>query len=192
MIFPFFVFLQPLPRVPKLFTLSVACPRCSHANDEQFRFCQQCGYTRGGAYVSEIVPQAKKVKIDEENIAQRLDQLSQQRGSSRYVKQKSALEREFSIFLHNLATPKSLASALPADVIAFLVWKDHGGKTQVHLLECPNFSHQRVGQGVCQCPKRLAFGTVDSLIGKLRAIIVEHGRGSEWQSVLNMLQHWQT
>ena len=164
----------------------MACPRCSHANDEQFRFCQQCGYTRGGAYVSEIVPQAKKVKIDEENIAQRLDQLSQQRGSSCYVKQKSALEQEFSIFLHNLATPKFLASALPADVIAFLVWKDRGGKTQVHLLECPNYSHQRVGQGVCQCPKRLAFGTVDSLIGKLRAIFVEHGRGFEWQSVLNI------
>ena len=121
MIFSFLCFLQPLPRVPKFFTPPVACPRCSHANDKKFRFCQQCGYTRGGAYVSEIVPQAKKVRNDEENIAQRLDQLSQQRGSSRYVKQKSALEREFSIFLHNLATPKSLASALPADVIAFLV-----------------------------------------------------------------------
>lgn len=100
----------------------MACPRCSYANDEQFQFCQQCGYARGGVYVSEIVQQSKKVKIDEEVIAQRLDQLSQQRGSSHYVKQKSALEREFSIFLHNLATPKSLASALPSDVIAFLVW----------------------------------------------------------------------
>ena len=37
----------------------------------------------------------------------------------------------------------------------------------------------------CACPKRLAFGTVDSLIGKLRAIFVEHGRGSEWYSLLN-------
>ena len=28
----------------------------------------------------------------------------------------------------------------------------------------------------CARPKRLAFGTVDSLIEKLRAIFVEHGR----------------
>ena len=38
----------------------------------------------------------------------------------------------------------------------------------------------------CACPKRLALGTVDSLIGKLRAIFVEHGRGSEWHSVLGV------
>ena len=38
----------------------------------------------------------------------------------------------------------------------------------------------------CACPKRLAFGTVDSLIGKLRAIFVEHGRGSEWHSLLGV------
>ena len=44
----------------------------------------------------------------------------------------------------------------------------------------------RVAQGVCQSPKRLAFGTVDSLIRTLWEIFVEHGRGSEWQSVLNI------
>lgn len=68
-----------------------------------------------------------------------------------------------------------------------------GGETPVHLSGCPNLSQQRVGQGICQCPKRFAFGTVDSLIGKLRVIFVEHGRGSEWQSVLNIgnpASHW--
>ena len=38
----------------------------------------------------------------------------------------------------------------------------------------------------CECPKRLAFGTVDSLIGKLRAIFAESGRGAEWQSLLGV------
>ena len=42
------------------------------------------------------------------------------------------------------------------------------------------------GKKECNCPKRLAFGTVDSLIGKLRAIFVEHGRGSKWHSLLNV------
>ena len=36
----------------------------------------------------------------------------------------------------------------------------------------------------CACPKRLAFETVDSLIGKLRAILVECG--SEWHSLLGV------
>ena len=31
----------------------------------------------------------------------------------------------------------------------------------------------------CSCPKRLAYGTIDSLIGKLRSIFCLHGRGSD-------------
>ena len=30
----------------KLFVLSVRCPVCAHANDQDFRFCQRCGYKR--------------------------------------------------------------------------------------------------------------------------------------------------
>lgn len=41
-----FAFLPALPRVSKLFTSSVSCPVCSYPNDEDFRFCQQCGYVR--------------------------------------------------------------------------------------------------------------------------------------------------
>ena len=127
---------------------------------------------------------AKKCKIDEGNIAERLQQLSQQRSSSRYAKQKSALELELGQFLASLTTPKSLSSALPADIKAFLVWKDGGGKTKVHQSACPAVSQTGMS---CACPaKRLAFGTVDSLIGKLRAIFVEHGRGSEWHSLLGV------
>jgi hypothetical protein len=31
----------------------VACPFCGYANDEQFRFCQSCGYVRAQVGVSE-------------------------------------------------------------------------------------------------------------------------------------------
>ena len=30
----------------KLLVQSVKCPTCGHANDFDFRFCQQCGYKR--------------------------------------------------------------------------------------------------------------------------------------------------
>ena len=35
----------------------------------------------------------------------------------------------------------------------------------------------------CCCPKRLAFGTVDSFIGKLRSIFVAVGRGGDDSSI---------
>ena len=82
-----------------------------------------------------------------------------------------------------MTTPTSLSSALPTDVVAFLVWKDCGGKTKVHQSACPAVSRPGIA---CTCPKRLAFGTVDSLIGKLRAIFVEHRRSSEWHSRLGV------
>ena len=44
-VFPFSSY-QDLPLVEKLFAPSVRCPKCNHANDIDFRFCQQCGYKR--------------------------------------------------------------------------------------------------------------------------------------------------
>ena len=38
----------------------------------------------------------------------------------------------------------------------------------------------------CQCPLRLAHGTIDSLIGKLRSIFTENGRGAEWQPLMGI------
>jgi hypothetical protein len=35
----FLTLFQPLPRIPKLFIPSVACPECHQANDEDFTFC---------------------------------------------------------------------------------------------------------------------------------------------------------
>lgn len=130
---------------------------------------QQCGYVRNDVQEHGTGGPSKKFKVDKNEISERLAQLSQQRGSSRYVKQKTAFECEFMNFLSHLATPKTLASAL-----------------RVHLPECLHLSSQNVSMSSCGCPKRLAFGTVDALIGKLRAIFAEHGRGTEWQSILNI------
>ena len=59
----------------------------------------------------------------------------------------------------------------------FLVWKDNFGKTKLHREGC-RFSGRK-GNSQCTCPKRLAYGTVDSLIGKLRSIFCLHGRVSD-------------
>ena len=73
--------------------------------------------------------------------------------------------------------------ALPCDNIAFLVWKDKKGKTKVHGLTWPALGNSGL---TCACPTRLAFGTVDSLIGKLSAVCAENGKGSEWDSLLRV------
>ena len=38
----------------------------------------------------------------------------------------------------------------------------------------------------CPCPLRLTHGTVYSLIGKLRSIFAENGRGAEWQPLMGI------
>lgn len=112
--------------VPRLYT-PAACPTCNYPNDDEtFTFCEQCDYRRKPIQGK---PVKERLSIDELDIAQRLQHLSQQRSSSRYVRQKLALESAFAHFLASLTSAKSLASALPEDVIAFLVWKDRAGKT---------------------------------------------------------------
>ena len=70
-----------------------------------------------------------------------------------------------------------MATATPDDIINFLIWKDSSGKTTVHIDDCSNFGNKRKTD--CSCPKRLAYGTVDSLIGKLRSIFCNFGRTSD-------------
>lgn len=162
----------------------MACPRCQYPNDEGFRFCQSCGYNRKTVVLDKDDALILKHKVDEEQIAARVKELIQTRNTTRYAKQKTALEIEFSRFLLSLSCQKTLSSALPCDVVAFLVWKDQDGRTLVHNPSCEFVLQRKRSQ--CACPKRLAFGTVDSLIGKLRAIFIQHGRGAEWHSVLGV------
>ena len=153
------------------------------ANDENFCFCQQCGYARRLVFVPDP---PRRVEIDETMIGERLQRLSKQCSSSSYSRQENCLEKELESFLSSLSSPKSLASALPSDVVAFLVWKDHNGKMLVHLPDCVQSVHTTSLQPSCSCPRCLAFGTVDALIKKLRSIFATQGRGPDWQPLLGV------
>ena len=61
--------------------------------------------------------------------------------------------------------------------------EDLHGRTVVHITNCPNVSNQNAS--ICRCPKRLAFKTVDSNIGKLCAIFNEVGRTGDWNGLLH-------
>lgn len=172
------LYLQALPHVARLFKPAVACPTCNYANDHTFKFCQQCGYVR------RIVPCTLKdsVSFDLLSIDNRLDQLQQQRLSSAYSKQKQSLKQEFESFLFSLPARKTLFDALPLDVCRFLVFKDSGAKTQPHKNGCQYLGKR--GLQSCGCPRRLAYGTVDSYIGKLRSILSEAGHQGDWNRSL--------
>ena len=110
--------------------------------------------------------------IDLDSINNRLSQLAKNKLSKLYEKHKSSLHRELLSVLASLPTPKTLHSATPGDILKFLVWKDKAGKTKVPY--------------GASCPKRLAAGTVDSMIGKLRAIFTDAGLGGEWDDRLGI------
>lgn len=165
----------------RIWVPAVSCPVCSYPNDASFAFCQQCGYVRRK---ESGVPDSQKVHLDLPAIDDRLETLRKIKSDKPYQKQKSSLLQEFERFLRSLPSPKSLMSATPQDITRFLIWKDKGGKTKVHLPQCRHFGVS--GKARCPCPTRLAAGTVDNLVGKLRSIFIEVGRGDCWNDILGM------
>lgn len=99
----------------------MACPRCQYPNDEGFCFCQSCGYKRKTVLLDKDDALKFKHKVDEEQIAARVKELIQTHNTTPYAKKKTALEIEFSRFLLSLSCQRTLSSALPCDVVAFLV-----------------------------------------------------------------------
>ena len=129
-----------------------------------------------------VIQPKKPFAIDISKINKRVEELNAVREQKPYERQKTALEVELSGFLASLPFPKTLKSATAHDIIKFLVWKDKSGRTKVHTVTC---SHMGQGRGSsCKCPCRLAAGTVDSLIGKLRAIFISAGMGGVWDDNL--------
>ena len=108
-------------------------------------------------------------------IERRKKELRDGHASTPYTRQKSSLEKELTGFLSRLTPRRDISWAIPEDVVGFLIWKDSFGKTRIHRDECRLFGSKK--EGDCTCPKRLAFGTVDSLIGKLRSIFSAAGKG---------------
>ncbi|CAH1242278.1 Hypp6527 [Branchiostoma lanceolatum] len=164
---------------PRMWKPGVSCPECHQPNDHDFRHCQMCKYTR-----KPCPPPRKHIEIDKATIDKWLEEMNKMSKNTNYGKKKTAMENELVDFLGNLSTRKDLTTASPKDVCAFLVWKDKGGKTIVHKMNCKNFGNKRKAE--CGCPRRLAAGTVDSIIGQLRSTFgfATSGRGGDWNDAI--------
>ena len=72
-----------------------------------------------------------------------------------------------------------MASYTAQDIVKFLIFKDTSGRTVVHSLPCPKRD--------CRCPKRLAARSVDSTLGRLRAIFNKVGSANDSKLVAHPL-----
>ncbi|CAG2203881.1 unnamed protein product [Mytilus edulis] len=125
-----------------------------------------------------------EMSFREEELNDRILELDSLLQSTKYSKQKLVLQKSIVSFLSDLNPQKSLNDALPSDIRKFLVYKDDSGKTQIHKAQCKNRGVK--GKFQCGCPLRLSAGSVDSLIGQLRAIFRDHGRGTDWNDMLGL------
>uniref|UniRef100_A0ACD5VHQ8 Uncharacterized protein n=1 Tax=Avena sativa TaxID=4498 RepID=A0ACD5VHQ8_AVESA len=97
---------------------------------------------------------------------------------SRYESQKRRDWNTFLQYLRNHRPPLTLARCSGAHVIEFLRYLDQFGKTKVHAAGCAYYG-QRSPPGPCPCPLRQAWGSLDALIGRLRAAYEESGGAPE-------------
>ncbi|XP_050206015.1 protein LIGHT-DEPENDENT SHORT HYPOCOTYLS 4-like [Mercurialis annua] len=93
---------------------------------------------------------------------------------SRYENQKRRDWNTFGQYLKNHRPPLSLSRCSGAHVLEFLRYLDQFGKTKVHTPICPFFGHPNP-PAPCPCPLRQAWGSLDALIGRLRAAFEENG-----------------
>ncbi|XP_058094564.1 protein LIGHT-DEPENDENT SHORT HYPOCOTYLS 4-like [Magnolia sinica] len=93
---------------------------------------------------------------------------------SRYESQKRRDWNTFGQYLRNHRPPLSLSRCSGAHVLEFLRYLDQFGKTKVHTQICPFFGHPNP-PAPCPCPLRQAWGSLDALIGRLRAAFEENG-----------------
>ncbi|KAL7601309.1 protein LIGHT-DEPENDENT SHORT HYPOCOTYLS 5 [Lactuca sativa] len=93
---------------------------------------------------------------------------------SRYESQKRRDWNTFLQYLKNHKPPLTLARCSGAHVIEFLKYLDQFGKTKVHVTGCPYFGYPNP-PAPCACPLKQAWGSLDALIGRLRAAYEENG-----------------
>ncbi|XP_004485894.1 protein LIGHT-DEPENDENT SHORT HYPOCOTYLS 10-like [Cicer arietinum] len=97
---------------------------------------------------------------------------------SRYESQKKRDWNTFGQYLRNQTPAVSLSQCNFNHVLEFLRYLDQFGKTKVHLHGCIFFG-QPDPPAPCTCPLRQAWGSLDALIGRLRAAYEEHGGSPE-------------
>ena len=163
----------------KLWCTFIMC-KCGSANDIDFKFCKMCGLSREGLH-DDFKEQEERGKLIE-NIDKRIHNLDNLLDSATYSKQKCFLKAELQNFLYTLDPLTNLSNATPENIRKFLIFKEKGGKTQIHEVDCP-FRGQH-GLKQCQCPSTLAVKSVDSLLGKIRAIFRDSGRSGDWNPML--------
>ncbi|XP_078179044.1 uncharacterized protein LOC144573206 [Carex rostrata] len=93
---------------------------------------------------------------------------------SRYESQKRRDWNTFLQYLRNHKPPLTLQRCSGAHVIEFLRYLDQFGKTKVHAESCPHFGKPNPPEP-CACPLKQAWGSLDALIGRLRAAYEESG-----------------
>ncbi|KAJ3688279.1 hypothetical protein LUZ61_017443 [Rhynchospora tenuis] len=93
---------------------------------------------------------------------------------SRYESQKRRDWNTFLQYLRNHKPPLTLQRCSGAHVIEFLKYLDQFGKTKVHVDSCPHFGKPNPPEP-CACPLKQAWGSLDALIGRLRAAYEESG-----------------
>ncbi|KAM0044700.1 putative ALOG domain-containing protein [Helianthus debilis subsp. tardiflorus] len=93
---------------------------------------------------------------------------------SRYESQKRRDWNTFLQYLTNHKPPLTLSRCSGAHVIEFLKYLDQFGKTKVHVASCPYFG-QPNPPAPCACQLKQAWGSLDALIGRLRAAYEENG-----------------
>ena len=150
------------------------CSACLYPNDSDANYCQACGTSTGLQLAATAT-----VHVDEAAIQARFQEFQSIMRSNPYKRQKSALELQLSQFLSALSPPRTVTSCTANDILKFLISKDKSGRTVVHSSLCPRAS--------CTCPKRLAAGSVDSLIGHLRAVFNSLGRLNDSNPVAHLL-----
>ncbi|PWA57176.1 hypothetical protein CTI12_AA411530 [Artemisia annua] len=97
---------------------------------------------------------------------------------SRYEAQKIRDWKTFLKYLSNHKPPLTLSRCSGAHVIEFLRYLDRFGKTKVHVTGCPYFGHPNT-PAPCSCQLKQAWGSLDALIGRLRAAYEENSEQPE-------------
>ncbi|KAI4368130.1 hypothetical protein MLD38_016724 [Melastoma candidum] len=97
---------------------------------------------------------------------------------SRYESQKRRDWNTFGQYLGKQKPPVLVSQCNCNHVLDFLRYLDQFGKTRIHQRGCAFFG-QRDPPAPCTCPLKQAWGSLDALIGRLRAAYEENGGSSE-------------